>query len=366
MNHTTDFKVRISCRTYNHAPYIADTMNGFCMQKTDFPYVAIIVDDASTDGEQGVINNYIHEHFDLEEKDVVRNEETDDYALIFARHKENKNCFFAVFLLKYNHYSIKKPKWTYYLEFAKTPKYIALCEGDDYWTDSNKLQTQVDFLEKHPDYSMCCCRAKRLSVRNNSYKEKDNYCRIGDGDLSPKDIIRRGGFYIPTCSIVYLKDILNDYPEYCRKSPVGDYPLQMWSSMKGKVYYFDTPMATFRVDNSKSWTGNAIAKKDFSENDLESFKRQVNMLKGFANDYPIYTKQFYGKIEFYINSKFRSLYANDSVNQKILNYFREDINRYSIRGKIDVRMRLCGNRYLASLYYRTIFKLMFRNYLDLY
>lgn len=51
MNHTTDFKVLINCMTYNHAPYITDTMNGFCMQKTDFPYVAIIVDDASTDGE---------------------------------------------------------------------------------------------------------------------------------------------------------------------------------------------------------------------------------------------------------------------------------------------------------------------------
>lgn len=65
------FKVRVYCSTFNHSPYIEDAMNGFCMQETNFPFVAIIIDDASTDGEPEVIKQYLQEHFDLEDKDTV-------------------------------------------------------------------------------------------------------------------------------------------------------------------------------------------------------------------------------------------------------------------------------------------------------
>ena len=91
-----DFLVCVECATYNHAPYILDAMNGFCMQQTTFPFVCIILDDASTDGEQEVIKNYLQENFDLQDKNVTRNEETDDYILTFAQHKSNRNCFFAM------------------------------------------------------------------------------------------------------------------------------------------------------------------------------------------------------------------------------------------------------------------------------
>lgn len=148
------YMVRVSCMTFNHAHYIADAMNGFCMQETNFPFVCTIIDDCSTDGEQDVIKNYLEEHFDLENSSIVRNEETDDYYLTFAQHKTNKNCYFAVLLLKYNHYSIRKPKKPYIEEWCDT-KYIALCEGDDYWIGAQKLQKQVDFLETHMDYTMC-------------------------------------------------------------------------------------------------------------------------------------------------------------------------------------------------------------------
>lgn len=147
------YMVRVSCMTFNHAHYIADAMNGFCMQETNFPFVCTIMDDASTDGEQDVIKNYLEEHFDLEDSSVVRKEETDDYFLTFAQHKTNKNCYFAVLFLKYNHYSIKKPKMPYIEEWCDT-KYVALCEGDDYWIDSQKLQTQTDLLDANPDISL--------------------------------------------------------------------------------------------------------------------------------------------------------------------------------------------------------------------
>lgn len=142
------FLVRVSCMTYNHAPYIDDAMNGFCMQETSFPFVCTIVDDASTDGEQEVIKKYLQENFDLQDKSIVRNEETDDYLLTFARHKTNHNCFFAVLFLKYNHYR-KKSKAPYIKEWSNTD-FLALCEGDDYWIDPLKLQKQVDYFRKYP------------------------------------------------------------------------------------------------------------------------------------------------------------------------------------------------------------------------
>lgn len=158
-----DYKVCITCFTYNQALYIEEALNGFCMQETDFPFVCAVVDDASTDGEPEVIKKYLQEHFDLEDRNVVRNEETDDYIKIFARHKTNTNCFFVVLFLKYNHYRIGKDKIPYFSKWRDSVKYQATCEGDDYWIDSYKLQKQIDFLETHPDYVLCCHETQRYN-----------------------------------------------------------------------------------------------------------------------------------------------------------------------------------------------------------
>ena len=181
------FIVRVSCMTYNHSAYIIEAMDGFCMQHTDFPYICIIIDDASTDGEPEVIIKYIEENFKLEDRTIACFEETDDYKLTFAQHKTNKKCYFAFFSLKYNHYSIKKRKSPYWQRWSDT-KYIALCEGDDYWTDPSKLQMQVDFLETHPDYTMVCNRTKLYSERKKAFIG-ENYCYNRNRTIMTKDII---------------------------------------------------------------------------------------------------------------------------------------------------------------------------------
>ena len=96
------FQVAVRCMTYNHSKYITDTMNGFAMQQTNFPFVCMIVDDASTDGEQEVIKQYIDHHFDYNKDGISYNKQTEYAEIIFARHKTNKNCYFAVLFLKEN------------------------------------------------------------------------------------------------------------------------------------------------------------------------------------------------------------------------------------------------------------------------
>ena len=165
---SNNFLVFVRCSTYNHAAFIEDAMNGFCMQETTFPFVCCIIDDASTDGEPEIIRKYLNDYFDLEDESMALNKETDDFVLTFAQHKKNRNCYFAVFYLKYNHYSIKKSKVPYYKEWMDYTKYIAVCEGDDYWTVSHKLQKQYDFLESHTDFT---CVFHRYKIKNELTKE---------------------------------------------------------------------------------------------------------------------------------------------------------------------------------------------------
>ena len=101
------YLVGVRCFTYNHAPYIEDALNGFTMQQTSFPFITMVVDDASTDGEQDVIRTYLNKHFDTQNSDVAYHKETDYAHISFAQHKSNKNCYIVVLYLKENLYSKK-------------------------------------------------------------------------------------------------------------------------------------------------------------------------------------------------------------------------------------------------------------------
>ena len=326
------YVVSVYCMTFNHSKYIVEAMDGFCLQKTDFPFVCTIIDDASTDGEQDVINQYLQKHFDMSENSCVRNEETDDYILTFVQHKTNKNCFFAVVLLKYNHYQIKKPKLQYLAEWRDHVRYIAWCEGDDFWVDPMKLQKQVEFMESHPDCTMTCSRAKLYSEKQQKYIG-ESYCYSKSQFVFPEDIIRRGGLYINSCSIIYRKEIKDNYPDYCKKSAVGDYPLQIMCAMKGRVYYFDEAMSVYRVENSQSWMG----RLDYFKNADKRFRiieSEVKMFKGFANDYPDYSRIFKERIESYIYGCFPSGRVPMKIKKEYMVFFKEDISKFGMKWRI--------------------------------
>lgn len=271
--------VRVSCMTYNHAPYIEDAMNGFCMQETSFPFVCTIVDDASTDGEQEVIKNYLQDHFNLEDDTVVRNEETADYYLTFAQHKTNRNCFFAVVYLKYNHYSITKSKAPYLTEWSKHAKYIAFCEGDDYWLDPNKLKNQVNLMEIT---NAGLCYSKFITDNGNTVH---GYPYRGIEQLIVKN-------RIATLTVMVRTIIYNKYYEDINPKlhgwKMGDYPCWLWMEINSKVVFLDSVVAVYRVlEESVSHSKNMSKRLSFIESSREVrlfFARKYNLDKKIIDE----------------------------------------------------------------------------------
>jgi glycosyltransferase involved in cell wall biosynthesis len=252
------------------------------MQRTNFPFVVLVVDDASTDGEQEVIRKFMAEEFDLSDTSVAYEKET-EYAFIqYAQHKTNKNCFMVVMFLKENHYSQKKKKFPYLTEWRDRVKYEAICEGDDYWIDPLKLQKQVDFLEENPDYSMvhtgfCCVDENSVQMCVDKFQARLNES-IEDTKKNKlnRDISRlkrallymsksESGFiyykllttsnYIMTVTVLIRKDVVNMIP---RNGLYFDYGFFLVAARLGYVGYIPDCTSSYRftpgsiVSNPKS------------------------------------------------------------------------------------------------------------------
>ena len=235
------FRVRVSCMTYNHAKFIQDAMNGFCMQQTDFPFICTIFDDNSTDGEQDVIKQYLENNFIINDDTIKMEKETSDYTMIFTRHKSNINCYFAVYFLKYNHFQLNKNKEQYLLLDWIDTKYIALCEGDDYWTDPEKLQMQVDLLELNPDAYLCChdfieyYQHKGCFAEQSQYvKSQMNFPSSNFWVFTKDDFIHK--YFVMTLSCVYrnghyIKEIPTKKYKYYRDTIFQYYVLKKGSGI---------------------------------------------------------------------------------------------------------------------------------------
>ena len=241
MEQNYKYMVVTKCMTYNQSKFICDTLKGFEMQATTFPVVYCIVDDASTDGEQGLLQSWAEQHLMLNEKDVAYKKSFSYGEIIYARHKDNSNCFFLFLFLKENHHG-KKAKEPYLSEWADNSKYCAFCEGDDYWTDPYKLQKQVDFLEAHPDYGMCHTdfyTTGRRRITPIKPQEDDMYW--------PSILIN--GIRIGTVTSVVRNSIYNNIPKlYSGKGwPIGDLPIWYEIARVSKIKYLPEITATYRI-----------------------------------------------------------------------------------------------------------------------
>ncbi|MDE7496839.1 MAG: glycosyltransferase [Muribaculaceae bacterium] len=209
----------IRCLAYNHAAYIRQTLEGFISQETTFPFVVIVHDDASTDSTAEIIREY-----------------AEKYPHIIKPILQTEN--------QYSKHDGSLARAVNGATFATGAKYLALCEGDDYWTDPLKLQMQVDFLEAHTDYGMC-------------------YTKVTDYNQSLRKVTREWGgpaetFYellkkntVPTLSSLFLVSLYKEYLDTVCPSEkswqMGDYPMWLYFALKSKIKFMDKVTGCYRV-----------------------------------------------------------------------------------------------------------------------
>lgn len=210
--------VSIICLTYNHASYIQECLDGFLMQKTDFPFEVIIHDDASTDGTTDIIRKYAAKYPNII-KPILQKENQ------YSKHKNFsiiiQNCFNNTL-----------------------GEYIAYCEGDDYWTDPHKLQKQVDFLDKNPDYSLCYTKVQRFNQITQKYIDIFG----GEGETFEQLLNQNT---IPTLSVVFRQSIFISYLKeinpQTKNWPMGDYPIWLYVAQKSKIRFINQITGIYRI-----------------------------------------------------------------------------------------------------------------------
>lgn len=211
-----DIIVSVKCAVYNHEFYLRQCLEGFIMQKTNFRFEVIVHDDASTDGSVAIIREYAEKYPDII-KPIYETE---------------------------NQYSKHDGSVVKIMNAACKGKYIAMCEGDDYWIDPLKLQKQVDFLEQNPDYGLVYTNVDFFYQNKNRYEHE----KLTDGTLKrsfdfESHLLNKG--YIAPCTWVLRKEfILNDNT----KSYVdGTFPLALDIFAVSKVYFLNDSTAVYRV-----------------------------------------------------------------------------------------------------------------------
>ena len=312
----TNFKVCVRCLTYNHALFIEEAMNGFCMQETSFPFVCCVVDDASTDGEPEIIRKYLQEHFDLEDKTIVRNEETDDYVLTFARHKTNHNCFFVVLYLKYNHHGkqeLKRRKLHYVSKWEDNCKYIAFCEGDDYWVDKRKLQKQVQVLEENSECVISFCKTIRISALDGELGATIPLNKhIKEGIVTIYDFLEEQ-FMKGTWTFHILNSMIRtdfyrfneeERVKFMCQFPYNDMAIMLWCLSHGNGFYLDFIGGRYRTQSG------GYNYKYQHDNEF-AFSQAQKLINGFKY-FDEYSNYKYHK---YVKTRIKRMEYNREVNQ---------------------------------------------------
>lgn len=214
--------ISILCTVYNHEPYLRECLEGFVMQKTDFAFEAIVHDDVSTDGSVAIICEYAKKYPHII-KPIIE--------------KENQYSKHDGSLRKILNGSI-----------SPSSKYVAICEGDDYWTDPYKLQKQVGFLESHEDFGLVATVCKSLVQEEGRFYEA---ARQNEKELTFDDLLFDDGF--ATCTTVFRKQLYFDCNKEIKKQwLMGDYPRWLYFATRSRVYRLGDVTSVYRVISGSS------------------------------------------------------------------------------------------------------------------
>jgi glycosyltransferase involved in cell wall biosynthesis len=265
--HATAPLVSIASITYNQERYIRDAFNGFLMQETDFPFEIIIHDDASTDATPLIIKEYV------------------------ARYPKLIKPIFQ----KENQHSLGR-KVQMISIMAAQGKYIALCDADDYWTDPKKLQKQVAAMQRHPQCYMSFHPVKALQVRGNEVEEF--IMQQGDQEkiFTPQEVILGDGGFCPTVSLMFVREVFADMPDWFYSAPVGDYFMQILGALHGGALYMNEVMAVYRCNVHGSWSSQ-MHRPDFLLRWHQQLIQAVDAIdqhtqKNYAREFQMMRKKF--------------------------------------------------------------------------
>lgn len=242
--------VSVICLSYNMENYIRDALEGFIMQRVNFPLEVIIHDDASTDKSAEIIREYVEKYPDL----------------------------FVPILQTENQYSkgvVISKELMYPLVRGK---YIAYCEGDDYWTDPDKLQKQYDFLEAHPEYSFCAHASRRIDISGGT-PDKIIGPLKESGTVDTPDIIYKNAqtMYTTFNSMLFRFADALARPQDMYVPRIGDKPTITWLATLGPMYYFAEEMSVYRYHHPTSWT---------AKNHFAGSAQKIRLIKSYLPIYP--------------------------------------------------------------------------------
>lgn len=304
--------VSICCISYNQENYIRDAIEGFLMQKTTFPVEIIIHDDASTDATANIIRDYSEKYPDL---------------------------FITIFQTENQYSKGVKPFSKYVLPKVKG-KYIAACEGDDYWIDPLKLQKQVDFLERNPGFGLVYTKVKYF----NQSKKKIVRKQWGGPSTSFECLLMHN--VIPTLTVVSRREILINYEQEMgllkKNWKAADYPMWLYTALKSKIHFIDQITGVYRVIE-----GSASNQNDFTKQ--VNFIESIFSMKLFFIEY---SKSGISK-ERVIDAMYENIGTRALLlkKRKLANKYLNRINRYTIKS---FTKKVISSSSLLSYFYSLI------------
>lgn len=291
--------VSICCITYNHEKYIEDAIKGFLIQETDFPFEILIHDDASTDGTQKIIAQYQDQY-----PNVIK-------AILQTENQYSKNIRPTIDILY--------PK-------AKG-KYIALCEGDDYWISPNKLQKQYSYMKSNQNVSLTFHTAivvrdgKTIEVKANDY--------IDEQSFTVPELI--DNWFISTQTMMLKKSALLGMENYFSGVINGDWCMQLVAGHNGDVVFLKGLRAAYRKHNT-SLSVNIGKDKTYRAMKLIKLFTSFDQYSNF-----IYSAEIEDKIKFYLLEHHRLLIEENCKSCFYITcplvFFRKLVNKFYKRVK---------------------------------
>lgn len=250
---SNEVKVSVCCITYNHEQYIGQALESFINQKTNFRYEILVNDDCSTDNTRNIIKQYVERYPDL---------------------------IIPIFQTE-NQYSKNVDLLEVFFKEKIQGKYVAFCEGDDYWVDPNKLQMQVDFLEENEEYSSCVHNTRVLNYEKRTEELINESMQAFDFEI--RNVIDWDINLFHFSSIMCKAKLIFNLPLFhriCREN--ADYPLALFMCLEGKVHYLPNVMSVYRYGVEGSFT-KRIRNRNKIVSNLENQIDVLNLFDDYTN-----------------------------------------------------------------------------------